>query len=387
MKTKRFDFNFRPLQINLSITVDGTVPDSQSYDADEDVFTPDYTVTPCAIMPAVSRIDREGILSSGPVNGDDAHFLFKWSELKDGKEVEIPDSDTGYKITRSGNSAGRILIKKNAKPQVPLNLVFYCEYIDPRDNQIYRFKRPYQIFCRNETVYIPQLFLDVPDQLIYNPLADPDKRTIHASLRLGTKECDTSKRIFVWEVYREDTGVWAVPGTDESDYDIEVSADGTSATVDCTLMGDGMILRCRAKYDRDGSPQNVTLDNSAPCKMVRFVRRIPKLDYDFGGAPTRLPSGTMEIRLEASIRDSNGSIDNPERYLLPVWSVATNTTGTLSYTKIATGLSPIVSTSPISASSGAVYGLDVVDVGPIAVMLDSDDSAFVDPDGNYLTIK
>lgn len=136
MRTKRFDFNFRPLQINLSITVDGTVPDSQSYDADEDVLTPDYTVTPCAIMPSVSRIDREGVLSSGAVNGDDAAFSFKWSELKDGKEVEIADSNTDYKIIRSGNSAGRILIKKNAKPQIPLNLVFYCEYIDPRDGQI-----------------------------------------------------------------------------------------------------------------------------------------------------------------------------------------------------------------------------------------------------------
>ena len=387
MRTKRFDFNFRPLQINLSITVDGTVPDSQSYDADEDVFTPDYTVTPCAIMPSVSRIDREGVLSSGAVNGDDAAFSFKWSELKDGKEVEIPDSNADYKIIRSGNSAGRILIKKNAKPQIPLNLVFYCEYIDPRDGQIYRFKRPYQISCRNETVYIPQLMLDASGQVIYNPLADPDTRTIHASLRLGTKECETNKRIFVWEVYREDTGTWAVAGTDESDYDIAVSEDGTSVTVDCTLMGDGMILRCRAKYDRDGNPQGVTLDDSAPCKMVHFVRRIPKIDYDFVGAPTRLPSGTMEFRPEAVISDRNGSIDNPERYLLPIWSAATNTTGTLAYQKIATGMSPVVSTNPMSSTSGAIYGLDVVDVGPIAVMVDSDDAAFVDPDGNYITIK
>ena len=387
MKTKRFDFNFRPLQINASITVDGSVPDSQTYDADENAYTPDYTMTPCAIMPSVSRLDRDGVITSGMVNGDSSRFSFKWSELKDGKEVEIADSNTDYKITRSGNDAGRILVKKNAKPQIPINLVFYCEYIDPRDGQIYRIKRSYQIPCRNETVFIPQLYLDVADQFIYNPLKDPDKRTVNASLRLGTSECDASKRIFVWEVFREDTGVWAEVGTDESDYDIEVSEDRTSATVDCTLMGDGIFLRCRAKYNRNDNPSSVTLDDSSPSKVVRFVRRIPKLDWDFGGAPTRLPNGTMEFVLDAIIRDGNGTIDNPESYLLPIWSAATNKTGTLSFSQIATGMSPIVSTSPMSLANGAVYGLDVKDVGPIAVMTDSDDAAFVDSDGNYITIK
>ena len=49
MKTKRFDFNFRPLQINVSFSVDGSVPDRQTYDADNGEYTPDYTVTPAII--------------------------------------------------------------------------------------------------------------------------------------------------------------------------------------------------------------------------------------------------------------------------------------------------------------------------------------------------
>ena len=138
MITKRFDFNFRPLQINTSITTDGSVPDSQSYDADEDTYTPDYTVTPCAIMPRVSRIDRDGYLSAGAVNGDSANFSCKWSELINGKEQEIGTDNTNYQITTTWNNTGRILVKKNAKPGVPINLVFYCEYIDPRTKQIYR---------------------------------------------------------------------------------------------------------------------------------------------------------------------------------------------------------------------------------------------------------
>ena len=41
MKTRRFDFNFRPLQLNITISVDGSVPDRQNYNADTDEYTPD----------------------------------------------------------------------------------------------------------------------------------------------------------------------------------------------------------------------------------------------------------------------------------------------------------------------------------------------------------
>ena len=59
MRTKRFDFNFKPLQINISMVVDGSVPDSQNYDADTDTFTPDYTISSLIVQPTVSRLDKD----------------------------------------------------------------------------------------------------------------------------------------------------------------------------------------------------------------------------------------------------------------------------------------------------------------------------------------
>lgn len=386
MKTRRFDFNFRPLQMNVSITTDSSVPDSQTYDADEKAYSPDYTITPCVIQPHVSRLDRDGYLSSGEVNGDSSRFTCKWSELKNGVETEIADTSTDYQISRSGNDCGRILVKKNAKPQVPINLVFYCEYIDPRTGQIYRIKKPYQIPCHNETTFIPQLFLDAADQTIYNPLKDVDKQKVTASLRLGDKECEDSKRLFVWEILRDDN-TWSAVGSDEMDYDVEVASDGLSVTVDRSLMGDKLFLRCRARYSRDGNPSSVALDDASPTKVVCFVRRIPKLDYDMLGVPSNLPNGTLEFKPEAYITDTNGEIENPETYLLPVWSAATNGSGSLSFSIVATGMSPIIATNPMSVTNGAVYGIDIYDVGPIAVIEDSDNALFVDDDGNFITIK
>ena len=114
MRTKRFDFNFKPLQINISMVVDGSVPDSQNYDADTDTFTPDYTISSLIVQPTVSRLDKDEILAAGRINHELANVT--WAEIVNGKEVLIEDTNANYKIIRSGGQAGRIEVKKNARP-------------------------------------------------------------------------------------------------------------------------------------------------------------------------------------------------------------------------------------------------------------------------------
>ena len=389
MKTKRFDFNFRPLKINVSFVCEGSVPDTQNYDADTDTYTPDYTLVNLIIQPRVGRIDKDEVLTAGEVNKDLANV--RWEQIVNGKCVEIADSTAEkpqFKIVRSGNNAGRITICKNADPQVPLNLVFSCDYADPRTGQVYHIKRTKQVQCKNATTYTPLLVLDAAAQTIYNPLSDPDTQTVHASLRLGVNECPENKRLFVWEVMRED-GTFTAVGSDTTlDYDVEVAADGNSCTVNRSLMGTELYLRCRAKYSPDGNPSSVELSDNAPTKLVAFIRRIPKFEYDIGELPTNLPSGLLEIAPTAKIWNTNGVIGNPERELLPLWYVATNAqSGTLNYSLIAHGMAPTLSTQKVSQTLGGVYGLDVKDVGPACAWEDSDGAVFVDADDNIILIK
>lgn len=219
-------------------------------------------------------------------------------------------------------------------------------------------------------------------------MSDPDTQTVHASLRLGVNECPENKRLFVWEVMRED-GTFTAVGSDTTlDYDVEVAADGNSCTVNRSLMGTELYLRCRAKYSPDGNPSSVTLSDNAPTKLVAFIRRIPKFEYDIGDTPTNLPSGLLEIAPTAKIWNTNGMIDNPERELLPLWYVATNAqSGTLNYSLIAHGMAPTLSTGKVSRTLGGVYGLDVKDVGPTCAWEDSDGAVFVDADDNVILIK
>ena len=388
MKTKRFDFNFKPLQINVSMVVEGGVSDSQNYDADTDTYTPDYTIdaSNLIVQPNVGRLDKDEVLTAGQINQDLTNIV--WYEVNSGAEdTTIDKSNTDFEVVTSGAKAGRLRIKKNAKPQIPMNLRFEADYKDPRTNQVYHIIKPYQVQCKNATQYTPLLVLDAAAQTIYNPLGDQDTQTVHASLRLGTNECPTDKRLFVWEKMRED-GTFSTVGEDTTlDYDVEVSADGTSCTVNRSLMGSELYLRCRAKYSIDGDPASVELSDNAPAKLVAFIRRIPKFEYDIGELPTNLPSGLLAIAPAAKIWNTNGMIENPERELLPLWYVATNGTGTLSYSLIAHGMTPTLSTAKVSTTLGGVYGLDVKDVGPTCAWEDSDGAVFEDGDGNVILFK
>lgn len=306
MKTKRFDFNFKPLQLNIALVNNDGVPDTQNYDADTNTYTPDYTLVNLIIQPRISRIDKDEVLTAGEVNKDLANI--KWEQIVNGKRTEIIDSTAEkppFKIVRSGNNAGRLTICQNVKPQIPLNLIFSCDYADPRTGQVYHMEQTKQIQCKNATTYTPLLILDAAEQTIYNPLKDQDTQTVHASLRLGTNECPTSKRLFVWEVMRED-GTFSTVGEDTTlDYDVEVSADGSSCTVNRSLMGAELYLRCRAKYDINGNPNGVALSDSSPMAIVAFIRRIPKFECDISEAPTNIPSGLLAISPTAKIWDTN----------------------------------------------------------------------------------
>lgn len=211
---------------------------------------------------------------------------------------------------------------------------------------------------------------------------------IHASLRCGENECAAANRIFVWEKFRENN-TWTEIGTDTVlDYDVQVSNDTASLTIDRSLMGDDLYIRCRAKYDRGGNPASVALTAASPERITSFVRRIPKFEFEIAGVPTNIPAGILKIAPEAKIWDVNGIIANPETELLILWYVATNrASGSLTYNQVGHGKAPLLPTEAMSDTLGAVFGLDVQDAGPACCWEDSDGSLFEDEDGYLLLIK
>ena len=383
MKVKRIDFNFRPLQVNISFTTTGGIPNRQNYDAATGEYTPDFTLTPLVIQPEVSIIDKDEILQAGRVNDKLVNIV--WYEINNGVRTMIVAANENYEITTGGSNAGRIKVKRNIIVNTALTLEFNAEYVDTRTNQVHTILRTYAVYCDNSTV-LPELYLDAAEQTLYNPLVHEAEQVVKASLKLGGSDVLAVNRIFVWEKYRSD-GSWSQVGTDETlDYDVTVADDGLSVTVDRSKMGSELYLRCRAKYDVYGNPASVSLTEGSPSKIVSFIRRVPKFEFDIAGIPTNIPA-LVEIAPNASIWDVNGPIDNPERELLPLWYVATNkASGSLSYTQIGHGANPVLPTKAMSRQYGAVFGLDVKDLGPKCAWEDSDDKVFTDSDGKVILL-
>lgn len=383
MKTKRFDFNWKPLQLQISFAVDGSVPGQQNYNADTQEYTPDYTLTPFILQPVISILDKDEVLAAGSIN----HALtnVRWYEIINGTKTLIASDNADYEITTSGGNAGRIKVKKNAEPKVPITLVFYAEYIDSRNGQVMVVQGSYLVSCSNASDVV-RVELDAAAQTIFNPLSDAQAQTVTATVWVGDKICDASKYALVWEV-QDENGSWYTAETDAvMDYDITVN--GNSVTINRWLMGSEMHLRCRVKYSADGNPGSVALTAASPQAEAVFVRRIPKYEFDITGVPYNIPAGHLTVAPTAIIRTTNGEIANAETELLPLWYMATNkASGSLSYSLTAHGKSPVIPTTKMDKNYGAVIGLDVVDRGYAGAFTDAADGAvFCDADGSVLII-
>lgn len=378
MKYKRLDFKYTPLQVNTSKTISGSVPLEQTYDANQDEYSPDYRLTPCALQPVISIIDRDGILPSGRVNSELTDIA--WYRVENGVEGNaLVTTPQKHVITSSGDDAGKLLWYINAAPQKPILLRFKAKYLDSRTNKIHRIMMDYSINCKNATLYKPTLLLSSGDRY-YNPLRDTDKQVISASLRLGSEECAKEKRLFIWEILR-DRGQFSAITAD--DLEIKVSADGTSVTLDRSLMGKRICIRCRAKFSADGNPASVDLSDATPNRIVNIVRRIPFYDYDILDTVDEVLPDTKVVNPAAIISDNVGEIANPTRELQVLWWMAPNNSIHFeNAVLVGHGMSPRVPTDLLDPNRGAILALEVKDLDPLALAMDADGKVFVDADGN-----
>ena len=185
----------------------------------------------------------------------------------------------------------------------------------------------------------------------------------------------SGKTIFVWDMLRDD-GTWSAIGSSILDNEVSVNTDGSELTLDRSLMGTRIDLRVRAKFDPDGNPASVTLDDTSPEKRISCVRELCYYDYE-NTTPRNIPPDATRIRLTCRIHGDKGDLPTPERELQFVWYTSTNT-ATPSYSEIGRGQNIDVSTSFVTASGG-MTAVEVKDRGPLKYLKL--------PTGEYLTVN
>ncbi len=388
MRTKRFDFNFKPLRIITSFGVVGSVPGRQTYDGNTDGYIPDLSLTPLQLRLSVSRQDKDEALPHGEINNLLTNVTF--TQILDGVSTIITAGTSGYSITTSGNNAGSILVSKNIAPLHPITIKVEADYLDTRLNQVHHIMETFLIVCDNSTEVVPEVEVDIDDQTVWDPYSDPDSVTITAGLRIGKPLVAYDSHLkFVWLKKRSNDTFTEVGTDDTEDYDMAVSGDCDKClTINRRLMGSDTEIKCVALYNKNGAASSMSPSATSPVRCISLARRIPDYEDDFTGVPLNIPPGSLYLNPTAVLRDTKGIIENPDREVHLIWKGATNqASGSLTYTQIGHGVSPILPTSKIVSELGMVLGLDVVDAGPIGALEDSDGKLVEDSDGSLILVQ
>lgn len=379
MKTRRFDFNFTPLQTQVSILSDGSIPDSQDYDANLGEYTPDYRLTPLVLQPVVSVIDKDGIIPAGKVNYELANI--RWYEIVDGQRTLITTGGS-YEVMASGEDAGRLTVKKNVRPLQPVTLEYYAEYPDQRTGQILVLRGSYLLNCRSSASAL-RVEADCAAQRVYNPLVENPTRNLgyyfplHFTLFSGDRRVVlvNGRHRFVCEKLRED-GTWSEIGTDTvMDYDVAYGASTSTryfVIVYPESMGDEMKLRIRCKIDPEGDVAAMPVSDSMPTAYVSIVRRICAFETEITDLPYNIPGDCTAIYPRGVVRTNKRILEDYDKVLLPTWHVARNrVSGSLVYTQVAHGVNPVIPTDAFDREIGAVVGFDAQDRGATAAWTDA----------------
>lgn len=370
------DVNYTPLKTSGGIEVIGSVPERQTYSANTNEYTPDYSLTPLVLFPRCNATDPDSYIKSGSVNASLTNM--KWYEVIGTQRTLIGSDNVGYEITTEGDQKGQIKVKRNSSVATPLSLEFYAEYADTRTNQILVFRFSKVIPVSDVTVPVPVFKIDSPATVIWNPLRNPLSRKITALVFLEGNEISSDKQKckFFWYRKTDSGGLEAITdGNGDNDWEIE-AIDHNTLTINQDYIGEEQTYVCKLGYSADSVPDQPNDDIPEVTTTIR--RRIPEVEVNWKGAPTYVAGGTETLKLEAFVTDGMGVVPDPEEWFRFVWNV--KSPYSQSYSKQAEGIKPTITFIP-----GMMLELEVQDRGPQAILVDdTDGSVLQDADGNVL---
>lgn len=389
-----------PPLVSFSLVAAGGIPDLQKYDASNDSFDPDYSITPLTIDPSIAAVDN-----STPFGSVDARTLLTnihWYEIRPSGNVEITFSGSnstppGYALldnTEGSPTAGRLQVAKNAAPGAPLNLLFSATLVIGPDS--FDFKKTFSVKCRDNTPAVRCKF-DIPGGQFYNPIHDPDDINIRLDVWENNKPCPAANFIPVWEARRDD-GSWSEYGSEPTDYWLEIAADKMSAVLHCTLMGDAASVRVRLRYDADGNPAAVALSPSSvvPSCDFNIHRSLGKYEIRVEGVTNTLAEWVKFVKPKAVFRDALGDIKYPSKFFALDFYArkadgsaisSSDYVGRASESSDNWGLEISIPTTKAAGSALNIAYDTECEIGPLKALADADGSIITDSDGAILLIR
>ena len=381
-----------PPKFGCGLSVAGNVPNLQRFDGTTGSYEPNYTLTPLTVHVDVAAIDGELPLTS--INARTLLTNIHWYELSAaGARTEIvmkgnASTPAGYASlvnTEGAANAGQLQIAKNAAPGEPLQLMFEADLIYGSD--VFHIELPFSVQCRDTTPSVRCKF-DTPDVVAFNPIHDSTTLPVVLTVWENNREAERSHFIPVWEVRRED-GSWSEYGAELTDYWMSIAADRMSASLDMDLMGDGVSVRVRLRYDREGNPAGVTLaadDLSVPFCRFEAVRSLGRYDSAMLNMTNTLAEWSTVMRPEVVFKDNKGNIADPDKFFRV--TVYAGQPGKALTTADVVGTGRVVNIPRSRGNaSGLKVGYSVDEIGPFKAWADADGALITDADGALLLIR
>ncbi|MDE6276986.1 MAG: hypothetical protein K2M06_02655 [Muribaculaceae bacterium] len=381
-----------PPMFGCGLSAAGNIPNQQKYDATIGAFEPDYTLTPLTLQVDVAAIDSDKPLSN--VNARTLLTNIHWYELADdGTRTEIVfnggvSTPAGYAslINTEGHpDAGQLQVARNAAPGKPLMLQFEADLFTGADT--FHICENINIQCRDVTPSVRCKF-DMPDIVPYNPIHDPSTLPVALSVWENGVTADSSHYIPVWEVRRPD-GSWSEYGSEHTDYWLDIAADKHSAVLDLELMGDGIALRVRLRYDPNGNPAAVSLpaaDSNVPTCRLESSRSFGRYDHQLINVTNMISAWCTVVRPTVIFKDSLGNIADPDKFFIVTFYAGEPGKALTDADIVGTGCTLDLPASK-GNGEGMKIGYAVDEIGPLKAWTDADGSILTDADGKILLIR
>ena len=357
-KEESIEISFHPLQASGGIDIIGGVPGIQVYQSDKKEYTPDYTLTPLVLLPRCNATDPSAKEVVGNVNKKLTNVT--WHEVEDGKRTQIIAGNANYVITTEGKEKGKLLVKRNVKPLLPVTLEFRGEYVE-RSGERMVFQYRYLIRCVDGSEAVPVLSIDSPSGgLDWNPIREVTNQTITAKMMLGDRDVTEEEGCRIWWYRVLPSGVLEEVKTDgENDFEV-VSLTKNILTINRDKMGESVTYVVKGSYTREGAAA-AEPDESIGYVSTAIRRKIPALEIDWKGLPREIPQGTQYIHPVPVVKDTKGVIDNPEKYFRVSWYRRESGGG---LTLLTNEWKP-----KLPYKSGMKLVMDIQDLGPLCLVV------------------
>jgi hypothetical protein len=382
--------NYTALAVTQSAIVGGSsgATSIQIYEAADDVYYPDYELVPLTLLPQISIVDRDEILSDGIVNESLYDIVWTIESTDSSKNGTITNGVGGYEIETSGDTRGALYIKSNVlSGGERITYKFTAKYADTRTGQTIRVQESFLVQCLLASDAIPELELDKDLVSFYNPLHHEADITVNAQLYLGDKGVALDDNVeYVWFTRYDDKtpSLTQTLGSDTRDnYVCELSEDGKSVKIHRDCMGDIFALRCVAKYKAGEEPSEVELADTLPTKTIFIHRDLGNYNVTIMDCPTRIQPDAEYVPMRALISDSYGDVsaELTDKIFDFQWGLTTDGESLASI--LATGREVSISTENMTDSSMFV-AVNATDNGAYEYAVDESGDYFVDENGDIM---